>query len=98
MRQGKNVKIVDKVTLTDEPNSITQYTGAKGGIDRNYYGSDRKQTKQISNHDHGHPKQHNFGKHGEHAHDYFLDATGTPRHGEARELTDQERKENSDIL
>lgn len=95
---GKNVKIVDKVTLTDEPNSITQYTGAKGGIDRNYYGSDRKQTKQISNHDHGHPKQHNFGKHGEHAHDYFLDATGTPRHGEARELTDQERKENSDIL
>lgn len=95
---GKNVKIVDKVTLTDEPNSITQYTSTKGGIDRNYYGSDGKQTKQISNHDHGHPKQHPYGKHGEHAHDYVFDKNGVLRRSNGRELTDQERKENSDIL
>ena len=95
---GQPIIEVKKTTLTGEPNSITQYTTSKGTINRNYYGSDGKQTKQISNTDHGHKKESKFGKHGEHAHDYFIDENGIPRHGQPRDLTDEERKENSDIL
>lgn len=89
---------VKKVTTTGKPNSITQRTNKKGGIDRNYYGPDGKQTKQISNYGHGHQYEETLGKHGEHAHDYYLDEQGNPQHGKGRELTDFEREENSDIL
>lgn len=95
---GQPIIVVKKTTLTGEPNSITQRVAKGGGIDRNYYGDDGKQIKQISNNDHGHKVESKFGKHGEHAHDYFIDENGNPKHGPARELTDDERKENSDIL
>lgn len=95
---GQSIRIVDHIDIKGEPNSITQKENSNGGIDRNYYGADGKQTKQISNHDHGHPKQHPFGKHGEHAHDYVLDKNGIPRHGKAREMTDEEKKDNGDII
>lgn len=95
---GQIIKIVDHVDLIGEPNSITQIEYKNGGIDRNYYGNDKMQSKQICNNDHGHPKQHPFGKHGEHAHDYKYDANGKLLSRDARELTDEERKENSDIL
>lgn len=97
---GKPVKIVKQsdVKITGEPNLITQTENAKGGITRNYYGEDGIQTKQISNNDHGHKAESKFGKHGEHAHDYYKDQHGQTRHGKARELTDQEREENDDIL
>ena len=75
---GQPIIEVKKTTLTVEPNSITQYTTSKGTINRNYYGPDGKQTKQISNTDHGHKKESKFGKHGEHAHDYFIDENGIP--------------------
>lgn len=81
-----------------EPNSITQYTNSKGGIDRNYYDENGKQIKQISNNDHGKPKAHPFGEHGEHAHDYHLNDKREPEHGKARDLTDEEREENGDML
>ena len=77
---------------------LLKYTNSKGGIDRNYYDENRKQFKQISNHDHGHKKESKFGNHGEHAHDYYLDDNGKPQHDEARELTDKEIEENGDIL
>lgn len=89
---------VKKTTLTAEPNSITQYTAAKGGIDRNYYGADGRQIKQISNTDHGNPKQHHHGKHGEHAHDYIYNENGKLIGRPDRELTNEEREENGDIL
>lgn len=95
---GNPIIEVKKTTLIAEPNSITQYTTSKGAIDRNYYGTDGKQTKQVSNTDHGHKKESKFGKNGEHAHDYYIDEKGMPKHGPARDLTDEERKENSDIL
>ena len=94
---GMPVVEVNTSLLEGPPNGITQKTNAKGGIDRNYYDTRGRRFKQISNKDHGNPKRHPFGKHGEHAHDYqFQD--GEPSHGDARELTEQERKENSDIL
>ncbi len=95
---GDVILKVKDVRITFAPNSITQRKNAKGGIDRNYYGPDGRQFKQISDNDHGHKAESMLGEHGEHAHDYRLDEKGIPVHGEARELTPQERKENSDIL
>lgn len=97
---GKVVKIVNQSSVKPkgEPNSITQTVSKKGGINRNFYDDKGNQYLQISNNDHGHKKESKLGKHGEHAHDYFLDESGKITHGEARELTEEERKENGDIL
>lgn len=95
---GHEIIKVEKTDITGEPGSITQYVARKGGIDRNYYGDDGRQYKQITNNDHGQPKKHPYGKHGEHVHDYIYDKTGKLIDRPARELTDLERKENEDIL
>lgn len=95
---GKPIIEVKHTSITGKPNSITQLQNAKGGIDRNYYGEDGKQTKQISNNNHGNSKQHPFGKNGEHAHDYSYDENGKLIRGRPRELTAEEIKENGDIL
>ena len=95
---GQSVIIVKKTKIKANPNSITQVVNKKGGIDRNYYDNDGNQIKQISNNAHGHKAESNLGKHGEHAHDYICDENGKLQHREARELTDNERTENSDIL
>lgn len=95
---GKSIIEVEHTKLTGEPNSITQITHAKGGIDRNYYDESGRQTKQISNNDHGFPNIHNYGEHGEHAHDYIYDDSGNLIDRPIRELNDKERKENGDIL
>lgn len=96
--KGQSIIEVDHIELDGPPYGITQATNSKGGIDRNYYDGSGKQTKQISNHNHGHPKQHDFGDHGEHAHDYIYDENGDLLDRPIRELTDEERKENEDIL
>ena len=88
---------VQKSTLTGTPGSITQVEHAKSGIDRNYYGPDGRQVKQISNNGHGHKKEEALGQHGEHAHDYRYTEDGKLSRP-VRELTDDERKENADIL
>lgn len=46
----------------------------------------------------GNPKLHSFGKHGEHVHDYIYASDGKLKGRPMRELTDEERKENEDIL
>ena len=65
--------------------------------DRTFYDSDGRMTRQISNGPHGNPKKHPFGQHGEHAHD-ILWKDGVIVDRPVRELTDEERKENADIL
>lgn len=95
---GQSIVKVKSTSLTGPPNGITQVTHKKGGIDRNYYDESGRQAKQISNNNHGHPKQHNYGEHGEHAHDYIYDKTGKLIGRPIRELSDKERKENGDIL
>ena len=94
---GTPVTIVKKSLLNGTPDSVTQINGKNGSVSRNYYGADGKQSKQISNNNHGNPKQHPYGVHGEHAHDYQYAEDGTVSRP-MRELTDQERKENEDIL
>lgn len=88
----------DHVSIEGPPNAIVERTNKNGGVDRNYYDKDGKQSKQISNHNHGNPKQHDYGDHGEHAHDYIYDDDGNLVDRTTRELSDEERKENDDIL
>lgn len=95
---GQTIIKTKKTTIQGPRNGITQMQGPKGGIDRNYYGPDGRQTKQISNNDHGHKSERDFGLHGEHAHDYAWDEDGKVMRLPARELTEDERKENGDIL
>lgn len=95
---GKDIITVKHVELSGTPNSITQIKRKNGGIDRNYYDNLGRQSKQISNNDHGQPVQHPYGEHGEHAHDYIYDNDGKLTGRPVRELTLVERKENGDIL
>lgn len=95
---GTDVEIVERTSLMRKPNSITQKVSSKGGIERNYYDENGMQTKQIANNNHGKPKQHPFGKSGEHAHDYIYDSEGNLIGRPTRDLTDLEREENGDIL
>ena len=93
----RQIIVVRHIETHGIPNSLTQKVGKKGGIDRNYYGTDGYQTKQITNHNHGAPKKHPYGKNGEHAHDYaWKNEKEFKRY--TRELSDVERKENADIL
>lgn len=95
---GNSILVAKKSTLTGHPNSITQIVNKNGGIDRNYYDESGRQTKQISNNDHGFSSTHNYGEHGEHAHDYIYDDDGRLIDRPTRELNEKERKENGDIL
>lgn len=96
--EKRDIINVEHVVIKDgPPNSITQVVKGKGYVDRNYYDAQGYQIKQISNNNHGNPKLHPYGKKGEHAHDYIWKdgkLVGRP----ARELSDEERKENEDIL
>ncbi|GHU38824.1 hypothetical protein FACS1894105_13150 [Clostridia bacterium] len=91
------ITTVTHTELKSTPNSITRTVAKKGGITLNYYGEDGRQYKQISNNNHGNPKEHPYGNNGEHAHDYIWRDGGTVDRP-MRELTEAERKENSDIL
>ena len=96
---GNKIYVVNRVVVVNgPPNGITQKRNDKGGVDRNYYDSDACQIKQISNNDHGHKKERELGKHGEHKHIYIKNENGIPMHGKAVELSELERKENADIL
>ncbi len=95
---GKGIIKVNKVKLKSLPNIITQRTSSNGGFDRNYYDSEGRQIKQITNHNHGNASKHPYGKNGEHTHDYIYNDDGTLNSRPVRGLTNQERKENGDIL
>lgn len=96
---GAPIIIVDHDDIRHgPPGGITQVIESKGGITRNYHDADGRRVKQITNHNHGNPKHHPFGKKGEHRHIYTWDENGIPRHGKACELTEEERRENDDIL
>lgn len=95
---GQKIIEVSRAEIKGFPDGITQTVNSKGGINRNYYGPDGLQIKQISNNGHGHKKEESFGIKGEHAHDYIYNEKGELVERRLRELSDKERKENSDIL
>ncbi|MCD8089630.1 MAG: hypothetical protein LUD81_03245 [Clostridiales bacterium] len=83
-----------------EPNSIIDHISSKTGkVDkRSYYDERGLKLKDVHTTDHGNPKVHPYGKHGEHAHDYTWYKDGSVKQGKHRDLDTEERKENSDIL
>lgn len=81
-----------------KPNAVVDTVSRRGKQrDRMIYDENGRQKTQISNGPHANPKQHPFGQRGEHAHDIVWE-NGKIVSRNVRELTDQERKENADIL
>lgn len=78
-------------------NAVVEYKTKKGAICRAIYDENGNLKYRIDNTDHGNPKRHPFGEHGEHIHDIKIE-NGKIVSGIARELTEKERREHSDIL
>ena len=83
--------------MTYRPNAVVE-TRFSDQTDRIYYNSSGRMAIQIHSGDHGLPKNHTRGAHGEHAHEFIYNEAGKPSGRIERELTDTERKENGDIL
>lgn len=82
-----------------EPNAVIDHVNDDGRVDgRGFYDADGKKAKDIHTTDHGNPKRHQYGKRGEHGHDYQWNDDGSLKRKTTRELTDTERKENGDVL
>ena len=80
-------------------NTVIDHTNADGKTDtRSFYGSDGMKTKDIHTTNHGNPKQHNYGTRGEHAHDYVWNDDGSLNRKTTRNISDDERERNGDIL
>ena len=87
-----------RVSTTYRPFAVVDTTSQRGAQrDRTFYDAEGRMVRQISNGPHGNPKKHPYGQHGEHAHDIIW-ADGRITGRPTRELTDDERKENADIL
>ena len=81
-----------------KPNAVLDTISQNGKQrDRMIYDANGRQKTQINSAGHGNLKQHPFGEHGEHAHDIIWE-DGKIVSRIPRELTEQERKENADIL
>ncbi|WNX84374.1 phage minor capsid protein [Agathobaculum sp. NTUH-O15-33] len=76
----------------------TEYRSGTVQIDRTIYDERGTMVKQIHSGQHNRPKYHQFGMHGEHAHDYQWDEHGKPIDREPHELNDQDRIQHADIL
>lgn len=87
-----------KLSRKYKPNAVVDTLSRNGKQhDRTIYDSSGIMKMQIHGGDHGHPKQHHFGTHGEHVHDYtWADQEKPERPG--REATDVERIQHRDIL
>lgn len=82
-----------------KPHDIIDHVLDDGTVDsRGFFGDDGVKEKDIHTTNHGNPKMHPYGQHGEHGHDYEWDEEGRLKSKTARELTEEERKDNGDIL
>ncbi len=97
-KNKKNFKIPKKY----KPNAVieTQTTSKDGliQIERTIYGENAIIKTQIHSGNHGKPKNHPYGKNGEHHHYYIWEDGKDYPLRNVGELTDEERKEHSDIL
>lgn len=82
-----------------EAGMVIDHIGKDGKVDvRAFYGESKLKSKDIHTTAHGNPKQHPYGEHGEHAHDYTWGNDGRLKNKTTRELSEEERKENGNIL
>lgn len=79
------------------PNGVIDLVNAHGKTQRSFYDEESMLKLQIDSTDHGFPKKHPYGTNGEHAHVYTW-KDGVLVSKETREITDEERKQNQDIL
>jgi hypothetical protein len=102
------VVVTDDLTKTDrntmpnkyKPNAVVDVQSGNEKsftIKRYYYDENGIVVKRVDNNNHGNPKQHPFGEHGEHGHNYE-DVKGKWTSGKSRPLTTDEINENGDIL
>lgn len=81
------------------PNSVSDHIGRDGKVDKRAF-YDRNGWKAMDLHttDHKNPKEHPYGKHGEHMHYYEWYEDGRMKSDVTKEITEVQRKENQDIL
>lgn len=97
-----NWKNRSRVSIPKEyrENAIIETREVKGNheqINRTFYNAEGKMYRQTHSGYHSNPKQHPYGKNGEHAHDYIWKDDRIINRN-TRELTDAERRESGDIL
>lgn len=97
-----NWKNRSRVSIPKEyrENAIIETKEVKGNheqINRTFYNAEGKMYRQTHSGYHSNPKQHPYGKNGEHAHDYIWKDDRIINRN-TRELTDAERRESGDIL
>ena len=81
------------------PNSVIDRIGFTGKVtDRSFYDALGMKYKAIHTTDHGNRKQHPYGEYGEHTHDFIWSEDGSLDSKISRELTDEEGRDNNDIL
>lgn len=80
-----------------KPYAVLDMEMKDGHIERTFYDKNGNISKQIHPTNHGNPKLHPYGKNGEHTHTYVW-KDGELSDRTIREMTDKERKDNSDIL
>lgn len=81
------------------PNSIIDHLDSNGMVDvRTHYDSNGEKDWELHTSDHGNPKMHPFGEHGEHVHEYSWNDDGRLRSKQERDLTTLEKEANEDIL
>ncbi len=97
----KPTKIVTghvQIPIRSEPHSVVDYLGSDNKVNnRSFYDSNGRLIKQINPNDHGAPKKHPYGEHGEHVHE-FVRKDDKLIDRITRELTVEERERNRDIL
>lgn len=82
-----------------DANSVIDHVDENDKVDtRSFYGDDGYKKTDLHTNDHGNPKMHNYGKNGEHAHDYDWNEDGSLHNKTTRSITDEEKERNSDIL
>ena len=83
----------------NKPNAIVDHVFDNGGVRaRAFYDDKGRKYKEIHTTNHGKPKAHPFGEHGEHGHIYQWNSDGSLKSKIPYELSDKERKENQEIL
>lgn len=82
------------------PNSIIDHVSNSGFVkSRAFYDDAGWKEKEIHTTNHGNPKHHPYGTHGEHIHYYTWDQESGQRIGsKTEEIPSKLRKENEDIL
>ena len=82
-----------------EAGMVIDHIGKTGSVDvRTFYGQDGMKQKDIHTTNNNNPARHPYGVNGEHAHDYEWDSLEKLKNKTSRELSEEERKENIDIL